>query len=128
MDYSDYYHTLANEYHELAHELADVGNLEGVLAWMKGRSLDLAGVRMVNQDEYHYDFVIPLQEEGRHLVFGITGNGVLTAVTAWDHSPSPDELLDRRLRDGWTPTPTKLQSGPKILGHAARLDDSPPKS
>jgi hypothetical protein len=45
--------------------------------------------------------------------------GQLTAVAVWDHRPTADELLDRRLADGWTPTLTPLQSGPAVLGHAA---------
>jgi hypothetical protein len=47
--------------------------------------------------------------------------GELTAVAVWGHKPSPDELLDKRLRDGWRPTATPLQTGPAILGHAACL-------
>jgi hypothetical protein len=37
----------------------------------------------------------------------------------WDHKPTADELLDRRLADGWTPTPSLLKTGPTVLGHAA---------
>ena len=37
----------------------------------------------------------------------------------WDDRPSADELLDRRLAEGWTLTPTRLQTGPEVLGHAA---------
>jgi hypothetical protein len=47
----------------------------------------------------------------------------LTAVAVWPHRPSADELLERRLADGWNPTPTRLQTGPQILGHAACLSD-----
>jgi hypothetical protein len=35
--------------------------------------------------------------------------------------PSADDLLAFRLRNGWTPTTTLLQTGPAILGHAACL-------
>jgi hypothetical protein len=45
--------------------------------------------------------------------------GALTAVAVWDHKPSADELIQRRLDAGWTPTPTSLKDGPAILGHAA---------
>jgi hypothetical protein len=45
----------------------------------------------------------------------------LTAVAVWDHRPSADELLAARLRDGWEPTPSDLQTGPTVLGHAACL-------
>jgi len=45
--------------------------------------------------------------------------GALTAVAVWPTKPSADELLNLRLRDGWTPARTPLQTGPAILGHAA---------
>ena len=43
----------------------------------------------------------------------------LTAVAVWDHKPTSDELLAWRLEHGWKPTPTRLQGGAAILGHAA---------
>jgi hypothetical protein len=45
----------------------------------------------------------------------------VVAVAAWDRAPSADELLERRLAAGWTPTPTALREGDVILGHAACL-------
>jgi hypothetical protein len=47
--------------------------------------------------------------------------GQLTAVAVWVTKPTPDELLSRRLRDGWKPQLTPLQGGAAILGHAACL-------
>ncbi|HWE37193.1 MAG TPA: hypothetical protein VG406_11555 [Isosphaeraceae bacterium] len=47
------------------------------------------------------------------------------AVAIWDHAPSPDELLDARLKRGWGPTPTALKDGPAVLGHAACLARRP---
>jgi len=44
--------------------------------------------------------------------------GSLTAVAVWPEKPTADELLRWRLKEGWQPTPTRLQSGPAILGHA----------
>jgi hypothetical protein len=43
----------------------------------------------------------------------------VTAVAVWDHYPSADELLDARLRTGWTPTPSALKDGERVVGHAA---------
>jgi hypothetical protein len=43
----------------------------------------------------------------------------VTAVAVWDHAPSADEMLDARLARGWEPTPTGMQGGAQILGHAA---------
>jgi hypothetical protein len=45
----------------------------------------------------------------------------VTAVAVWDHEPSPDELLDRRLARGWSPVPTATRDGDVVLGHAACL-------
>jgi hypothetical protein len=44
----------------------------------------------------------------------------------WDHAPTADELLDRRIEHGWHPAPSDLRDGSRILGHAAcrfALDD-----
>jgi hypothetical protein len=61
--------------------------------------------------------------------------GELTAVAVWPQKPTPDQLLQRRLADGWEPTLTPLQQGAAVLGHAAcavgptaalALPDAPP--
>ncbi|HKI36674.1 MAG TPA: hypothetical protein VKA46_32765 [Gemmataceae bacterium] len=39
----------------------------------------------------------------------------------WPAKPSPDELLARRVEDGWHPVPSRLKEGAVILGHAACL-------
>ena len=36
----------------------------------------------------------------------------------WDHRPSPDEVLDERVRAGWRPTASCLLSGDVIDGFA----------
>ncbi|MEO7093138.1 MAG: hypothetical protein ABI175_07805 [Polyangiales bacterium] len=43
----------------------------------------------------------------------------MTAVAVWDRRPTARELLDARLARGWTPTPTGLQGGARVLGYAA---------
>jgi hypothetical protein len=48
------------------------------------------------------------------------------AVAVWPGKPGADGLLRERLRQGWTPTPTRLQQGPAILGHAACLSAGGP--
>jgi hypothetical protein len=45
----------------------------------------------------------------------------VTAVAVWKHRPTADELLKARLARGWVPTPTAMQDGQVILGHAACL-------
>lgn len=41
------------------------------------------------------------------------------AVAIWDHSPTPQELLDGRFARGWRPTPTETVEGGVVLGYAA---------
>jgi hypothetical protein len=43
----------------------------------------------------------------------------LTAVAVWQHRPTADELLEYRLADGWTATPSEMVDGMRVLGHAS---------
>jgi len=52
----------------------------------------------------------------------------VTAVAVWDHCPTEEELLEARLAAGWTPTPTAMRDGDKILGYAACLIEREPQS
>lgn len=45
----------------------------------------------------------------------------MRAVALWDHEPTADELLARRIAAGWAPTPTATREGAVVLGHAACL-------
>jgi hypothetical protein len=46
----------------------------------------------------------------------------------WDHRPDADELLCRRIANGWTPTPTGTVDGDVIMGHACtRFGRCPPE-
>jgi hypothetical protein len=72
MDYSDYFRRFQAEHPALAAELATAKSLEGVMAWINRRGLDLAAVEIIHQDEYSLEFVIPLPPGGRYLAFGIT--------------------------------------------------------
>jgi hypothetical protein len=72
MEYPNYFQRFQADHPDLAAELIGAKSLEGVLAWMRRRGLDLAAVEIIHQDEYSLDFVIPLQPDGSHLVFGIT--------------------------------------------------------
>jgi hypothetical protein len=72
MDYRDYVTALEPEYPELAEELARFNTLESVLHWMQVRGFPLATIEIVFQDEFSHDFLLPLEPEGRYLVFGIT--------------------------------------------------------
>ena len=37
----------------------------------------------------------------------------------WGHRPTAPELLADRLAHGWTPTPSRLKGGDRVLGFAA---------
>jgi hypothetical protein len=43
----------------------------------------------------------------------------VTAVAVWDQQPTADELLAKRIEEGWKPTPSPLKDGDQVLGHAA---------
>lgn len=120
-EYRDYVEAVRLQQPELAAEVAGLQGLEGVLAWMEKRGLPPGSIDLFGQDEFEYDFLIQLEPQGRWLVFGVTLLGSLTAVAVWREKPSTQELLQRRLEEGWRPTPSRLITGPAILGHAACL-------
>jgi hypothetical protein len=40
-------------------------------------------------------------------------------VSVWDHRPTAQEILGKRLAAGWKPTPSHLKDGDVVEGHAA---------
>jgi len=42
-------------------------------------------------------------------------------VAAWDRRPDADAILAARLARGWKPTPSPLQGGDRVLGHACSV-------
>jgi hypothetical protein len=55
----------------LGEEVARLRNLEGILRWAPGAGIPLAGIDLVQQDEYSYDLFLPLPDS-RWIVFGVT--------------------------------------------------------
>ena len=55
----------------LGAEVSRLRNLEGVLKWAPGYSIPFAGFDLVQQDEYSYDFLVPLPD-ARWLAFAVT--------------------------------------------------------
>ncbi|MDB5313609.1 MAG: hypothetical protein JWO38_7811 [Gemmataceae bacterium] len=55
----------------LGDRVAQLRNLEGILGWAPGAGIPLAGIDLVQQDEYSYDLFLPLPD-ARWLVFGVT--------------------------------------------------------
>jgi len=43
----------------------------------------------------------------------------VTAVAVFGAKPNAELLLQARLARGWTPTPSALRSGDRVLGYAA---------
>lgn len=71
-EYSDYVADLRQEAPDLADAIADWHSIESVLAWMQTRSLPPGSVDLIAQDEFEYDFLVPLDAGGRWLWFGVT--------------------------------------------------------
>lgn len=55
----------------LGEQLAGLPNLEAILKWAPAAGVPLAGLDLVQQDEYSYDLLLPLGE-ARWLDFGVT--------------------------------------------------------
>jgi hypothetical protein len=53
-------------------ELRQLKGLGGVMAWMAAHGIPLSRAEIVQQDEFTLDFVLPLGDGSRCLVFGIT--------------------------------------------------------
>ena len=48
----------------------------------------------------------------------------MQTVSVWDHKPSPQEVLEKRLSAGWQPTPSQLRDGEAVEGYAACVFDA----
>ena len=55
----------------LGEQVRGVRNLETILHWAPTAGISLAGIDLLQQDEYCYDLMIPLPDT-RWLVFGVT--------------------------------------------------------
>ena len=55
----------------LGDQLARLPNLNAILKWAPTAGVPLAGMDLLQQDEYSHDAMLPLPE-GRWLVFGVT--------------------------------------------------------
>ena len=55
----------------LGEQVARLRNLEGILKWAPEAGIPLAGIDLIQQDEYSYDLLLPLPD-ARWLVFGVT--------------------------------------------------------
>jgi hypothetical protein len=71
-DYAKSVAQLQTEHPQLTEEIAGFGSLESVLRWMDRRGIALDKIDIIFQDEFSHDFLLPMDEDGLHLAFGIT--------------------------------------------------------
>lgn len=72
MRYQEYIQPLHGFRPALAEELAGFNGVSDILTWMQRRNLCSAAVDMIGMDEFEYDFLIELRNEGCWLAFGLT--------------------------------------------------------
>jgi hypothetical protein len=41
------------------------------------------------------------------------------SVSVWDHAPTAQEILQKRVQAGWMPTPSQTVDGEVVEGYAA---------
>ncbi len=70
MTYTEQLATLLATDPALGVEVAPLRNLEAILKWAPGAGIAFSGIDLVQQDEYSYDFYLPLPDS-RWLVFGV---------------------------------------------------------
>jgi hypothetical protein len=71
MDYFEHATALETENPEFAGRFTLCDSLENVLDWLGERDLPGEPIGLIAQDEFSYDILIPLNEQGRWLVFGV---------------------------------------------------------
>jgi hypothetical protein len=69
--YAEQLHALRVADPALAAEVAGLRNLEAILKWAPAAGIPLAGLDLLQQDEYSYDLFLPLPD-ARWLVFAVT--------------------------------------------------------
>jgi hypothetical protein len=71
VNYTEQLAALSNADPALGEQVAKLRNLEAILRWAPGAGVPLAGIDLVQQDEYSYDLYLPLPDT-RWLVFGVS--------------------------------------------------------
>lgn len=124
MKLKNYAHLSPAEMDEVRGELGDQNSVLDLLKWSQqqryGVLLPEVIAERVVQDEFTQDLIVPWRD-GLVLVYEATCLGAVTAIAIWDTCPTAHELLQRRLLEGWQPTPSLLAEGEQILGYAACL-------
>jgi hypothetical protein len=102
----------------MLHALEGLETLGQVLRWNLAQRPRAEFVNVVVQDEYTHDVVVRIADD-LYAVYATTCLGAILSVAVWDHEPSAEELLARRIERGWRPTPTATRDGRVVLGFAA---------
>lgn len=71
IEYPEQLALLASADPALGEQVSGLRNLESILKWAPDAGVPLAGIDLVQQDEYSYDLLLPLPD-ARWLVFGVT--------------------------------------------------------
>lgn len=71
MNYAEQLAALAAADPALGEQVAKLRNLEAILKWAPGAGVPLAGIDLLQQDEYSYDLLLPLPG-ARWLAFGVS--------------------------------------------------------
>jgi hypothetical protein len=69
IEYADYIGRLSDT--KLANELLPIRTLERLFGWMNERGVDLAKLDLMQQDEFSFDMVVPL-DAVRWMSFGMS--------------------------------------------------------
>src|SRR5262249_3678739 len=122
MNLKNYAHLSPAEMDEVKRELGDQNSVLDLHRWSQRQpygilSPEVIAERVV-QDEFTQDLIVPWRD-GLVLVYEATCLGAVTAIAIWKSRPTAEELLQRRLLEGWKPTPSLLADGEQILGYAA---------
>jgi hypothetical protein len=70
-EYPEYVAELRAVAPSIAEAIGEFTGIGQVLNWMQQTGLDLRSIDTVSQDEFSYDFLLPLSD-GRWLAFGVT--------------------------------------------------------
>jgi hypothetical protein len=70
-EYADHVDDLSRSHPALAAQVSGWHGLNAVMDWMQNRK-PAGPMDLIGQDEFEYDFLIPLESEGEWLVLGVT--------------------------------------------------------
>ena len=101
-------------------DLRHLRTLEEVFRHAMSQTPSWIPADVVVQDEYTRDVIFRTGDD-EWVVVDATRLGTVNGTSVWPHQPTPAELLRARLAAGWSPTPTALREGDRILGYAACL-------